>query len=192
MSCKGVHVPISLDRLFPDLEGFVVGHGVQVRLKEMDIETPGEFDGLSITINPRHDLEARCFYLAHSFGSIVQWSTDYEHAKKVVDDVRREPEAGIAAYRNFEQTSSEYAVWILNDIGHADAVAAYTIFFRADIESMTIFHLTGKAPEWPEFFAEWQKKAASGEIRIEPFTPRVVPPFRPVRIRQQEVLQERR
>jgi hypothetical protein len=191
MSCKGDGVPMSLDHLFPDLETFIVGHGVEVRLKKMDIETPGEFDGLSITINPRHDLEARCFYLAHSFGSIVQWSTDYERAKKVVKDVRSDPQKGIAAYRNFEQTSSEHAVWVLNEIGHADAVAAYTTFFRADIESMTIFHLTGKAPDWPEFFAEWKRKAASGEIQIEPFTPRAIPPFHPVRIREQEVLQQR-
>ena len=35
--------------LFDDLERFVSSHGVQVRLREMDLDKPGEFDGPSIT-----------------------------------------------------------------------------------------------------------------------------------------------
>jgi hypothetical protein len=56
---------------------------------------------------------------------------------------------------------------------------------------MTIFHRTGKEPRWLDFFAEWKTRIAKGEIRIEPFRPKPVVGFRPVRIEKQEVLQER-
>jgi hypothetical protein len=186
---------------FGDVRRFVESLGVRVFLKRMDIEKPGEFDGLSITINPRHDPVAAAFYLAHAFGSIVQWSTDFAGAKKVFDDLadakkqrqkaRAGFEAALSRYRAFEQTSSEHAVWLLAQAGHGGAIQPYTVFFRADIEAMTIFHRTGKAPDWPEFFADWKRKVASGEIRIEPFRPRPFARFRPVKIDQQEVLQER-
>ena len=70
-------------------------------------------------------------------------------------------------------------------------IEPYTVFFRADIEAMTIFHRTGKEPRWPDFFAEWKQKVARGEIQIVPFTPKPIPPFKPVTIPKQEVLQER-
>jgi hypothetical protein len=187
--------------LFDDLQRFLESFGVRVLLKVMDIETPGEFDGLTITINPKHDRESACYYLAHSFGSIVQWSTDFARARKLFDDLRdakknrhSEPERfedAVTHYREFEQTSSEHAVWMLVEIGHAPSIAPYTLFFRADIEAMTIFHRTGKAPRWPDFYEEWKRKVREGEIRIEPFRPKPIPGFRPVRIEQQEVLQER-
>jgi hypothetical protein len=184
--------------LFDDLERFISTRGVEVRLKEMELEKPGVFDGPTITINPKHDQEAASFYLAHSFGSIAQWSTDFEHAQKVFDELRDAKkvqgsrfEEALKAWRLFEQTSSDHAVWVLDQVGHADAIAAYTVFFRADIEAMTVFHRTGKEPRWPDFFADWKRKVASGEIRIEPFRPKPVVRFRPVRIEKQEVLQER-
>jgi hypothetical protein len=184
--------------LFDDLEAFISGHGVEVRLKKMDVEKPGVFDGPSITINPVHDRDAASYYLAHSFGSIYQWSTDFEHAQKVFDALRDAKKAKDARFeealndwRRFEQTSSEHAVWVLDHAGHAAAIASYTVFFRADIEAMTVFHRTGKEPRWPDFFAEWKEKVSRGEIRIEPFRPKPVARFRPVRIEKQEVLQER-
>jgi hypothetical protein len=194
-------VDAHLTGLFDDLQAFIESFGVRVVLKEMDIETPGTFDGLTVTINPKHNHEAACFYLAHSFGSIVQWSTDFARARKTYDDLRsaeshrdRDPgafEIALARYRTFEETSSEHAVWMLERIDHANAVGPYSIFFRADLEAMTIFHRTGKAPRWPDFFAEWKRKIASGELHVEPFSPRPFGPFRPVRIEQQQVLQER-
>lgn len=184
--------------LFDNLEGFVSSHGVQVRLREMDLDKPGEFDGPTITINPRHDRQACCYYLAHSLGSIYQWSTDFEHAREVFEDLRdakkgrrRGFEDALEQWRRFEQVSSDHAVWVLAQVGHPQAIDAYTVFFRADIEAMTIFHRTGKEPRWPDFFAEWKQRIASGEIQIEPFRPKPVARFRPVRIEKQEVLQER-
>ena len=184
--------------LFADLERFITARGVRVELRNMAIEKPGEFDGPSITINPRHDREAGSYYLIHAFGSIYQWSTDSEHARTVFEALRDAKgrkdaafEEALGAWQTFEQTSSEHAVWVLGEIGHADSVQPYTVFFRADIEAMTIFHRTGKEPAWPEFFAEWKERVARGDIRVEPFRPKPVARFRPVRIEKQEVLQER-
>ena len=119
-------------QLFDDLKRHVSDRGVEVRARNMNIETPGEFDGPSITINPRHDLQAACYYLVHSFGSICQWSTDFEHAKKVFENLRQgKTEPAIEAWRAFEQTSSEHAVWVKQDIGHAAAIPSYTVFFQA-------------------------------------------------------------
>jgi hypothetical protein len=184
--------------LLADLGRLITSHGVSVRFRDMEVEKPGEFDGPSITINPLHDREACCYYLVHSFGSIYQWSTGSEHARKVFEALRdakgkegAEFEEALEAWRTFEQTSSEHAVWVLSDIGHTEAIEPYTVFFRADIEAMTIFHRTRKEPRWPDFFAEWKQQIARGEIRVEPFRPKPVARFRPVRIEKQEVLQER-
>ena len=185
-------------RLFDDLQRFIASHGITIREKTMDVEKPGEFDGPTITINPKHDPQALCFYLAHSFGSIYQWSTDFERAQKVFNNLRdakkdngADFERALEAWRTFEQTSSEHAVWVLEKIGHADAIAPYTVFFRADIEAMTVYHRTGKEPQWPDFFADWKRKVERGEIRINPFTPKPIARFRPRRIEKQEVVQER-
>lgn len=184
--------------LFSDLERFVRFHGIHIRDKPMDVEKPGEFDGPTITINPKHERQALAFYLAHSFGSIYQWSTDFEHARKVFGDLHDAKkdsadafEPALEQWRLFEQRSSDHAVWVLSEIGHRDEIDPYTIFFRADIEAMTVFHRTGKEPRWPDFFAEWKAKVARGEIRIDPFTPKPIARFRPVRIEKQEVVQER-
>ena len=173
--------------LFDNLESFVSSHGIRVRLREMDLEKPGEFDGPTITINPVHDRQACCYYLAHSFGSIYQWSTDSEHARTVFEDLRdakkaprRGFEEALEQWRRFEQVSSDHAVWVLAETGHPEAVDPYTVFFRADIEAMTVFHRTGKEPPWPEFFASWKDKVAKGEIQIEPFQSKPMGRFTPV------------
>jgi len=189
------------NEFFPDLRRYIVPFGVRVLLKTMDVEKPGQFDGLSITINPEHDRESACYYLAHSFGSIVQWSTNFARAEKVFDELRDARETrekdlarfteSLGAYRRFEQTSSEYAVWMLADAGLGDSIRPYTVFFRADTEAMTIFHRTGHAPRWRDFLAQWTRQARGGDIWIEPFAARPIPRFTPVRIERQEVLQER-
>jgi hypothetical protein len=187
--------------LFHDVKRYLEAYGVHVPLKTMDVETPGMFDGLSITINPVHHPEARSYYLAHAFGSIVQWSTDFKRAEKVFHELRgatasrqRDPERfeeALKAYRRFEQTSSEHAAWVMDQVGHRRAIRPYSIFFRADLEAMTIFHRTGHSPRWPEFYAQWKRRAKSGDVWIEPFRPKPFSRFRPVRIQMQEVLQER-
>jgi hypothetical protein len=201
MSCNGGSVMGRFENLFHDLQRYIVGYGVRVPLKAMDVEKPGEFDGLSITINPAHDPEARSYYLAHAFGSIIQWSTDFKAAQKVFQELRRVAgrrtespgrfEEALKAYRRFEETSSEHAVWLLEQSGHRAAIRPYTVFFRADIEAMTIFHRTGHSPRWPDFYAQWKRRTNAGELWLEPFTPRSFSRLTPVHIDTQEVLQAR-
>ncbi len=201
MSCNGGSMMSRFEHLFHDLQRAITGYGVRVPLKTMDIEKPGEFDGLSITINPLHDAQPRSYYLAHAFGSTIQWSTDFKAAQKVFQELRtsagRRQEApdrfeeALKAYRRFEQTSSEHAVWLLEQIGHSAAIRPYTVFFRADIEAMTIFHRTGHSPRWPDFYAQWKRRARSGDVWAAPFTPRPFSRFTPLAIAKQEVLQER-
>ena len=193
-------VPTFFDDLYQALAGYITRQGIDIATRNMDVEKPGEFDGPTITINPVHDPEARCYYLAHCFGSICQWSTDFAHAQGTLDELKEAKRGGVAerrferaveAWRRFEEVSSEHAVWTLTQVDHAAAIPAYTVFFRADIEAMTIFHRTGKEPRWPDFLAGWKNRVATGELRVEPFRPKPVPRFRPVRIEKQEVVQER-
>lgn len=191
----------AFDSLFHDLKGYIVAYGVAVPLKTMDVETPGEFDGLSIAINPLHHPESRSYYLAHAFGSIVQWSTDFKAAEKVFKELRaatrsrqQQPdrfEEALKAYCRFEQTSSEHAVWMFEQIGCRRAIRPYTVFFRADLAAMTIFHRTGHSPRWPQFYAQWKRRAKSGDVWVKPFTPKPFSRFQPVRIEQQAVWQQR-
>ena len=72
------------------------------------------------------------------------------------------------------------------------AQGAFALFFRADLEAITIFHRTGQAPVWPEFLAAWKADVAAGRRVVVPFEPRPVPAgFRPARIETQQVEQER-
>jgi hypothetical protein len=56
---------------------------------------------------------------------------------------------------------------------------------------MKIFHREGVAPAWPAFFAHWKARAERGEQPIVPYVPTPVPRFTPVRIEEQQVVQER-
>jgi hypothetical protein len=109
-------------------------------------------------------------------------------AKKARADPAR-LERAIAAYRDFETESSEFAVWLLGELGHAGAVPSYTNFMRADLEALTAFHRTGVAPAWRDFFACWNEDVAAGRRDVEPFRPKPLPPFTAVPIERQEILQ---
>jgi hypothetical protein len=186
------------DNLFEDIRRYIQRLGVAVRVKNMDIETPGCFDGLTITINPRHDAESSTYYVLHALGSIVQWSTDGANVSEIfrsVKDQRRQRdrrgfEAALVRYHRFEEISSEHAVWVLGDAGHDAAIAPYTTFFRADLEAMMILHRTGKAPRWADFYADWKRGISTGRIRLEPFASRPIPSFTPVCIENTEIVQE--
>ncbi len=191
---------MSFENLFDDLRARVEGYGVQVKSASLNPETPGKFDGPTITLNTACGLEARCYYLAHSLGSIVQWSADPAGSRAAYDglheakatkdaDPARFAEA-LRRYLRFEETSSEYAVWLIADAGHGWAVPGYTLFFRADLESMRQFHTTGAAPVWRDFFADWKERVSRGEAVAEPFQPRPIPPFRPAHVQTQEVVRE--
>jgi hypothetical protein len=188
-------IPTLYDRLRTRAETY----GIRVREARLGPETAGTFDGLSVTMNDKYDPAERCFYLAHALGSIAQWGRDPKRAQAVFDELRaakRAKDAGRLAraihdHRAFEDTSSDYAVWLLADLGRADAIPSYTTFARADIEAVTEFHRRGVAPVWRDFFGRWKEEAARGQRAVQPFTPRPVPAFRPVKIDTQEIIQER-
>ena len=195
-----VHSP---DSRFADLrralDAHARAHGIDVRDAELPMQMPAAFDGLSITLNPRHDAASLCWYLAHSFGSIAGWSLDLDpvaamfHALRAARDARPRDEVQheqlIARFRAFEERSSSYSVWTLARLGHDWAVRPFTLFFRADLEGMTIFHRHGRAPVWRSYLAEWELAVANGSRALEPFPPVPVPPFTPLRFERQEVTQ---
>jgi hypothetical protein len=186
--------------LLAALTEYVNANGVAVLERIMDVEVPGEFDGTSITLNTVHEIESRSYYLVHSFGSIVAWSVNPCDAQSVFHELRAakevrlvEPvrfERALKRFYEFEERASEYAVWVLERIGHAEAISEYTTFFRADAESMSILHRDGTSPPWREFFTEWKVRVARGEEKLRSYSPRPVPSFRPVRIEKQQVVQE--
>lgn len=187
-------------KVYADLRRWAEDRGIRVREERLDEETPGAFDGLSVTMNRDYDPEERCHYLAHSLGSIVEWALRPRESQAVYDELRaakkekaRDPgrlERALAGFAAFEERASEYAVALLDDLGQADLVPAYTAFARADLDAMTVFHRTGRAPVWREFFPAWRAEAARGERQVVPYRPRAVPDFRPVRIQTQEIVQE--
>jgi hypothetical protein len=61
---------------------------------------------------------------------------------------------------------------------------------RPDLEALTIFHKTGRAPVWQDFFREWNEEVATGRRQVLPFCPSDIPDFLPRRIERQEILQE--
>jgi hypothetical protein len=187
-------------QVYDDVRRWAECHGVRVRRGKLGPEKPGEFDGLSVTINPDYGPEERCFYLVHALGSIIAWALDPRGCHALFAELRAAKAhrllgaarlgRAVERYRAFEIRSSEYAVWILNHLGHAAVVPTYTDFFRADLEALTQFHRTGKAPVWEEFFRRWSADVLRGRRTVEPFVPVPVPPFRPVPIRHQEIMQK--
>jgi len=188
------------DALLASAADYVGARGIHVRRQAMNPEIPAAFDGLTITLNPVHDVESLACYLIHSYGSIAGWSTDYERVRAMFEELRDAKESrrtdperlerAITAFRTFEERASEYGVWVLNTLGFGDVANSYSIFFRADLEAMTIFHRTGRAPVWRTFFTAWRDAVARGDRPVAPFSPRVVPAFRLRSIPRQEVTQE--
>jgi hypothetical protein len=176
-------------------------HGILVSSRPFPLGKAAEFDGQSVVLNSQHDEQSRGFYLVHSLGSIVGWSLDVEGVRALFDELRdakhvrtAEPahlESAVQRFRQFEEGASEYSVQILQDVDCAWAIASFSLFFRADLEAMTIFHRTGRAPVWPDFLAQWKEDVATGRRVLELFTPREIPPFAPRPFPKQEVMQER-
>jgi hypothetical protein len=189
-------------RLLPDLQSYVERHGVRVITAGLPPDTPAEFDGLTITLNPDRDPAASAFILAHSFASIVAWAVDRTGVQRLFDELRDAKcdrdgnpdrfERALSRFRAFEIAASEYAVSVLDETHHPDAIDPYTVYFRADVEAITMFHRYDRAPVWDAFYPQWLSDTASGARHTEPFQPRPVPPFTPVRIERQQVKQQLR
>ena len=55
---------------------------------------------------------------------------------------------------------------------------------------LTVFHRTGQAPVWRDFFAQWNNDVAAGHREVVSFNPKEIPPFKPRTIEKQEILQK--
>jgi hypothetical protein len=188
--------PLVYDRLKAQVES----RGVVVIARRLGLEATGVFDGLNITTNTAYDLETRCYNIAHSFGHVAQWSLDYPRFRQLYDELHAakankhaDPaalERALRRFRAYEEEASQYAAWLLLDTGSADVLPRFTTFARADIEAIVAFHRDGYAPVWHRFFADWNAKVARGEQELRPFEPRPIPPFKPLPLQPQEVIQE--
>lgn len=193
-------MPADVAALYAEVAERAARYGIEVRHAELDAKVPGEFDGPTITLNREYDAVERAFYLAHSIGSIAEWSLrpeesqqvfrELQHAKKRRSADEARLERALAGYLAFENTTWEFAVWLLADTGHHALVAAFINFGRADMESMRVFHLTGKAPVWREFFSRWNDEVGRGVRTVTPLVARPIPAFRAVLIPKQEIVQE--
>lgn len=79
----------SFEILYSNLRAKAESYGIQVWCEPLGLETPGKFDGLSITLNSDYDLESCWYYLVHSLGSIIQWSLDPQGSQRVFDELRK-------------------------------------------------------------------------------------------------------
>ena len=188
------------DRLFASVRSHAEARGIAVQWAALPDDVPAEFDGVSIVLNATHDRASLGWYLVHSYGSIAAWCLDLDGVKRMFHELR---EAGgrraqapdrlgraVAGFRAFEELASSYSVWLLDALGHDWAVRPFTIFFRADLEAMTIFHREGRAPVWRDFLAAFSAEVESGTRPLVPFAPIAIPDFRPARFERQQVTQE--
>jgi hypothetical protein len=173
--------------------------GIEVQQRSLSSEKAGEFNGVRVVMNGDYDTEQRLYYLTHAVGSIVLWSQDVSAVQRMFDELREAKKTkgadsqrlqqAIERYRAFEIESSELAVWLFEALGHSTVIVSYTNFMRADLEAMTEFHRTGRAPVWRDFFDAWNADVANGRRTVDFFTPKPILPFRPVEIQNQEILQ---
>ena len=181
------------------LKDRIEASGVCVKCQSLGPETTGVFDGLSITTNSGCDRQTQCHNMGHAFGHIVQWSLAgarcqelYDRLYRAKDRKREDPpalERALDVFRLYEEEASGYAAWLLIDTGNAMALASFTPFARADIEAIVSYHRDGVAPIWSEFFEAWKARVTRGEIAVKEFVSRQIPPFTPVSIEPQEVVQ---
>jgi hypothetical protein len=194
----GDFMVIQFHAIYEEVRHWLQSHGIEVTEQKMESGKAGEFNGFSVAMNSSFPLMDRTFYLVHALGSIVRWSLSHSEVQAMFDELReakkkKDPqrlERAIERYRSFEIESSEFAVWLLEDLRHGNAAPSYTNFMCADLEALTIFHLTGRAPVWQDFFASWNEEVATDRRHVAPFHPKSIPNFRPQRIETQEILQE--
>jgi hypothetical protein len=186
--------------IYQQLKTRIEAMGIRVDARQLGFETTGIFDGLSITTNSDYDAETACHNLVHSVGHIAQWSIDHARFQDLYDELYAakagkdaDPaalERALDRFREYEEEASQFAAWLLLDVGHAEALPAFTCFARADIEAIVGFHRNGLAPIWHTFFTDWNARIARGELQLQPFEPKAIPAFTPLAITPQEVIQE--
>jgi hypothetical protein len=192
---------IAFEPIYGSICNWAERRGIQIQARQLPPGKAGEFDGLSVTMNSGYDPQEQVYYLVHAIASIVSWSLNRLAVQEMFAELRnakrKEPapnlprlNEAIRRYRAFESAASSLAVWLLAELGHAEVIASYTNFMRADLEAMTEFHQTGRAPVWRKFFARWNEEVADGQRQVKPFGPKPITDFTPLQIEKQEVLQQ--
>jgi len=190
---------MNFERIYATICQWAEAQGIAVRHAHLDAKKAGEFNGLTATMNSSFSAEEQTYYLVHALGSIVRWSVSFEPVRDMFAELRAAKgsrkdqtrlEAAIHRYRAFEIESSEFAVWLLGELGNGAAIPTYTNFMRADLEALTQFHRTGVAPVWREFFARWNDEVRSGARTVQPYHAKPIPEFTPKLIENQEILQK--
>jgi hypothetical protein len=186
-------------KVYCSVRAWAAVRGIEVQERSLPRDKAGEFTGTHVLMNNKFGWEERSYYLAHAVGSIVCWSLDKPGVQRFFDGLRaakehREANAAelsywIEQFRAFETRSSQFAAWLLEELEYPAAKESYSNFMRADLEAMTEFHRTGHAPGWRMFFARWNREVASGQRVVASFEPKIIPPFHPVRLEKQEILQ---
>jgi 23S rRNA G2069 N7-methylase RlmK/C1962 C5-methylase RlmI len=187
---------MSFVSVYDDVAQWARARGIEVREERMDRDKAGWFDGTSVQMNRAYPKEEQLYYLVHTLGSIVRWSLSRPEVQQMFNNLRDAKktkgarlENAIQAYRAFEIESSEFAVSILKELGHSALISSYSNFMTADLEALTQFHRIGQAPVWRDFFVRWNEEVGCGRP-VADFTPKPVPPFSPVRIERQEIVQK--
>lgn len=187
------------EQLLIDVRDWSAAHGIALAWRPSKPEQAGSFDGVSVTLNADYSKEEQTYYLAHALGSIVLWSLNRPAVQSMFDELRAAKddkanvtglERAIGAYRDFETESSELGAGVLAKLGYGAVIPPYSNFMRADLEALTEFHRTGKAPVWREFFARWNEEVKTGCRRVKPFCEKAPPAFTPLLIERQEILQK--
>jgi hypothetical protein len=174
----------TFDRLATALDRRTEGYGVRVVERPLGPDTPAQFDGPTITLDPGYDPESRCYYLAHALGSIAQWSTAAAQTRRIFDRTGssgRWPGTG-RSRRGRRATRSGCSRPLGTNGLLRDIPCSFGPTWRPSTSST--------APVWRAFYPAWKAKARRGEVRVDPFEPRPVPEFQAVPIPTQEVLRE--
>jgi hypothetical protein len=181
-----------------DLAARAAKYGISVNEKRMKDDAAGEFDGPTIHLNQHYESAEQTMYLAHAIGSIAEWSLHFNRSRQTIDQLqtakRKTDETALrralASYLGFEERTWERSAWLLVDLGYHKLVPEFTVFGRADLESMRIMHMTGSAPMWRDFYDRWKEEVSRGTRNVKPFAPRPIAPFQAVPIPKQEIVQE--
>jgi hypothetical protein len=185
-------------QIYEAVAAWAAEHGIEVSDSSLPQGQAGEFEGVIVSMNRTYKPEERAYYLCHALGSIVLWSIGrpvqamFDRLREANENKQKDSaalERAIADYRAFEIESSELAIGLLGELGFPEAIGPYSNFMRADLESMTEFHRRGHAPVWRTFFSRWNEEVRRGDRQVEPFRAKPIPPFRPLRIERQEILQ---
>ena len=150
-------MPAEVESLYNDLVKCAMRFGISVAQADLDDEVPGEFDGPTITLNHDYDPVERAFYLAHSIGSIAEWSLQFDRSYKVMHELQNAKRGRTRGAGELECACRVLVVreqdlgvrrLVVGEFRAQSLPCGISPTSAADMEAMRLFHTTGKAPVW--------------------------------------------